>query len=68
MSNTKQFEVDDILIMNSPFTGVSTQVSYRGKYGDKAFVYDKVTGWQGAVPWEWLEKDTIKPPACVPVI
>lgn len=48
------FRVDDILTMRSPFTGDETKVSYRGREGDKAVVYNPKTGFQSSVPLEWL--------------
>ena len=54
------FQVDDILIMHSPFTDDDTEVIFRGMLGEKAVVYNKVTGWQGAVPVDWLRKEKTK--------
>ena len=55
-AKARPFDVDDILIMRSTYTNQDMRVSYRGKQGDKAFVYDRKTGWQGAVPFEWLRR------------
>jgi len=49
------FEVDQHLIMHSPYTDEDTEVIYRGRMTpDRAVVYNPATGWQGQVPMDWL--------------
>lgn len=49
------FQVDDILITQSPFSGKDHLVSYRGRLGgDKAMVWTGKT--QIQVPMAWLRK------------
>jgi hypothetical protein len=51
------FEVDEDVIMHSPFTDEDTVVNFRGKVNPtESMVYNKKSGWQGAVPTKWLKK------------
>jgi hypothetical protein len=49
------FSVDQVLILHNPDTDFEIEVVFRGPVGHfSSVVYDKKSGWQGAVRNEWL--------------
>ena len=53
----ERFQVDETLVMHSPFTNEDTLVNFRGFLGgDKAVVIPLPKGLQMSVPAEWLQK------------
>lgn len=51
------FQVDQVLIMTSPFTGDAVEVVYRGPAdADHSVVYNEKTGWQSTVDDTWLSR------------
>ena len=55
--NDERFQVDETLVMHSPFTNEDTLVNFRGFLGsDKAVVIPLPKGLQMSVPSEWLRK------------
>jgi hypothetical protein len=60
MSDNAPFQVDEIVIMHSPFTEEDVLVNYRGRNGAKAVVIPTPKGLQMSVPVEWLRKQEEK--------
>jgi hypothetical protein len=58
MTETRKFQVDDILVMHSSYTDDDVLVVYRGPLSGNAVIYRVKTGWQGAVPYDWLHLAT----------
>ena len=52
----ERFQVDETLVMHSPFTNEDTLVNFRGFLGGDKAVVITPTGLQMSVPSEWLRK------------
>ena len=59
MSDKTPFQVDEMVIMHSPFTEEDVLVNYRGRNGAKAVVIPP-SKLQMSVPVEWLRKQEEK--------